>query len=63
MKDKMTEIAGLWERTSAGGNEYLGGKTSEEITIPKGAFVMVFENKSDNPKAPTFRVLYAMPRD
>lgn len=63
--DNLQEIAGLWERTSANGREYIGGRTSddEDITIPAGSFVMVFPNDSDNPRAPAFRLLYSPPRD
>ncbi len=63
--DSLQEIAGLWERTSAGGREYIGGRTSEEqdITIPAGSFVMVFPNDSDNPRAPGFRLLFSPPRE
>jgi len=63
--DSLQEIAGLWERTSANGREYIGGRTSddEDITIPAGSFVMVFPNDSDNPRAPAFRLLYSPPRD
>ncbi len=63
--DSLKEIAGLWERTSANGREYIGGRTSddEDITIPAGSFVMVFPNESENPRAPAFRVLFSPPRD
>ena len=63
--DGLQEIAGLWERTSANGREYIGGRSSDEedITIPAGSFVMVFPNDSDNPRAPSFRVLFSPPRD
>ncbi len=63
--DSLQEICGLWERTSANGREYIGGRTSddEDITIPAGSFVMVFPNESENPRAPAFRVLFSPPRD
>lgn len=63
--DGLIEVAGLWERTSANGREYIGGRTpdEEDITIPAGSFVMVFPNESDNPRAPAFRLLYSPPRD
>lgn len=62
--DGLTEIAGLWERTSANGGDYIGGNSPEdqEIVIPPNSFIMVFPNDSDNPRAPTFRVLFAPPR-
>ena len=61
----LQEIAGLWERTSAGGREYIGGRTpdDEDIVLPAGSLVMVFPNASDNPRAPAFRLLFAPPRD
>ena len=63
--DGMQEICGLWERTSANGREYIGGRTpdDEDITIPAGSFCMVFPNESDNPRAPAFRLLYSLPRE
>ena len=61
----LREIAGLWERTSAGGRAYIGGRTpdDEDIVLPAGSLVMVFPNTSDNPRAPGFRLLFAPPRD
>ncbi|MYD93283.1 MAG: hypothetical protein F4Y02_06255 [Chloroflexi bacterium] len=61
----LREIAGLWERTSAGGREYIGGRTpdDEDIVVPAGSLVMVFPNTSDNPRAPGFRLLFAPPGD
>ena len=61
----LREIAGLWERTSAGGREYIGGRTpdDEDIVVPAGSLVMVFPNASDNPRAPGFRLLFAPPGD
>ena len=63
--DGLQEIAGLWERTSANGREYIGGRTpdGEDIVLPGGSQVMVFPNASDNPRAPAFRLLFAPPRD
>lgn len=63
--DALQEIAGLWERTSAGGREYIGGRTPDDadILLPAGSQVMVFPNASDNPRAPAFRLLFAPPRD
>ena len=62
--DALQEIAGLWERTSAGGREYIGGRTpdGEDILIPAGSLVMVFPNASDNPRAPAFRLLFSPPQ-
>ena len=59
----LTDVGALWERTSANGNEYMGGNVEEEVTIPAGAFLMVFPNNSENPKAPAFRVVFAPPKD
>ena len=63
--DGLQEIAGLWERTSGGGREYIGGRTpdDEDIVLPAGSLVMVFPNASDNPRAPAFRLLFASPQD
>ena len=63
--DALQEIAGLWERTSAGGRAYIGGRTPDDgdIVLPAGSLVMVFPNASDNPRAPGFRLLFAPPRD
>ena len=63
--DTLQEIAGLWERTSAGGRQYIGGRTPDDadILLPAGSLVMVFPNASDNPRAPAFRLLFAPPRD
>ena len=63
--DALQEIAGLWERTSAGGNAYIGGRTPDDadIVLPAGSLVMVFPNASDNPRAPAFRLLFAPPQD
>ena len=63
--DALREIAGLWERTSAGGRAYIGGRTpdDEDIVVPAGSLVMVFPTASDNPRAPGFRLLFAPPRD
>lgn len=63
--DALQEIAGLWERTSANGREYIGGRTpdGEDIVLPAGSLVMVFPNTSDNPRAPAFRLLFAPPRN
>lgn len=63
-ENNLQEVAGLWERTSANGREYIGGRTSEDdgdITIPAGSFMMVFPNESDNPRAPAFRLVFAPP--
>lgn len=61
----LQEIAGLWERTSAGGRAYIGGRTpdDEDIVLPAGSLVMVFPNASDNPRAPGFRLLFAPPTE
>ena len=63
--DALQEIAGLWERTSANGREYIGGRTpdDEDIRLPAGSLLMVFPNASDNPRAPAFRLLFAPPQD
>jgi len=64
-KDGMNEVCGLWERTSANGREYIGGRLDEksgDVTIPAGSFVMVFPNDSDNPRAPAFRLLWSPPK-
>lgn len=61
----MQEVCGLWERTSANGREYIGGRSpdDEDITIPAGSFCMVFPNESDNPRAPAFRLLFSPPNE
>ena len=63
--DALQESAGLWERTSAGGREYIGGRTPDDadIVLPAGSLVMVFPNASDNSRAPAFRLLFAPPQD
>ncbi len=63
--DGLQEIAGLWERTSASGREYIGGRSpdDQDITIPAGSFLMVFPNDSENPRAPAFRLLFSVPRE
>ena len=63
--DGLNEIAGLWERTSANGHDYIGGNTpqDEEIVLPPNSYVMVFPNDSDNPRAPAFRLLFSPPKD
>ena len=63
--DALQEIAGLWERTSAGGRAYIGGRSPDDadIVLPAGSLVMVFPNASDNPRAPAFRLLFAPPQD
>ena len=63
--DGLKEIAGLWERASANGRAYIGGRTpdDEDLVLPAGSLVMVFPNDSDNPRAPAFRLLFAPPRD
>ena len=59
--DTLQEIAGLWERTSASGRAYIGGRTpdNEDIVLPAGSMVMVFPNESANPRAPAFQLLFA----
>ena len=47
------EIGSLWTRTSKAGNEFLSGHV--EINGKKVG-VMVFTNRSDNPKAPAYRI-------
>jgi hypothetical protein len=47
------ELGALWQRTGAKG-DYLTGTVN-------GVPVVCFRNKSDNPKAPAWRVLKAKP--
>ena len=49
------ELGALWERTSAKGR-YMTGEIN-------GVKVVVFPNKSDNEKAPQWRVLKSKPRE
>lgn len=48
------ELGALWERTSAKG-PYMTGEIN-------GVKVVCFPNKSDNPKAPAWRVLKSKPK-
>lgn len=49
------EIGALWTKTAKNGSEYLSGTVN-------GDPVVVFRNKSDNPKAPQWRVLKSLPK-
>ncbi len=49
------EIGVLWNKTSAKGSYFTG--------MINGENVVVFAIKSDNPKAPNWRVLKAQPRE
>ena len=49
------ELGSLWEKSSERGI-YMTGEIA-------GVKVVVFRNKSDNPKAPQWRVLKSQPRD
>lgn len=49
------EIDALWQRTSARGTEMLSGTVN-------GVEVICFRTKSDNPKAPAWRVLKSQPK-
>ena len=53
---KNDEIGALWQRTSAKGTEMLSGTIN-------GVEVICFRSKSDNPKAPAWRVLKSQPRE
>ena len=48
------ELGALWERTSAKG-DYMTGEIA-------GQSVVCFRNKSDNPKAPAWRVMKSKPK-
>jgi hypothetical protein len=52
---KPDELGALWVRTGAKG-EYMTGTIN-------GVDVVCFRNKSDNPKAPQWKVLKSKPRD
>lgn len=56
MPSKESEIGALWTRTSKTGVTYYTGTIN-------GEDVVVFANKSDNPKAPTLRVYKSEPRE
>ena len=49
------ELGALWEKSGANGT-YLTGEIA-------GQKVVCFRNKSDNPKAPAWRVLKSKPRE
>ena len=52
--DSLQEIAGLWERTSANGREYIGGRTSDDAVHSRdsGRFLRDgVSDDSDNPRA------------
>lgn len=49
------ELGALWEKSGAKGS-YLTGEIS-------GVKVVCFRNRSDNPKAPAWRVLKSKPKD
>lgn len=50
-----SEIGSLWSKSGAKG-EYLTGEIN-------GVKVVCFKNRSDNPKAPAWRVLKSKPRE
>jgi hypothetical protein len=50
-KDKFTEIGGLWRTKSGKG---LSGKI--KVAIPADTSIFIFDNKSDNPKAPIHKM-------
>jgi uncharacterized protein (DUF736 family) len=54
MNPPREEIGSLWARTTANGEDYLSGEVN-------GVRVVCFRNKSDNPKAPMWRVLKEKP--
>ena len=56
MPTKEDEIGALWERQTKTGRPYFTGQIN-------GVDVVIFENTSDNPKAPTFRVYKSKPRE
>lgn len=51
---KPDELGALWVRTGTKG-EYMSGKIN-------GVDVVCFRNRSDNPKAPTWKVLKSQPK-
>jgi hypothetical protein len=55
MPTKEDELGALWQRTSGGGVEYFSGKIGDQD-------VVIFKNKSDNPKAPSHIVYRSQPR-
>jgi hypothetical protein len=56
MPTKEDELGALWQRTSGGGVEYFSGKIGDQD-------VVIFKNKSDNPKAPSHIVYKSKPRE
>jgi uncharacterized protein (DUF736 family) len=56
MPDKESEIGALWFRTANSGVEYFSGKIGDQD-------VVIFKNKSDNPKAPSHIVYKSKPRE
>lgn len=56
MIDKDLEVGALWEQTSPRGVTYATGTIN-------GVKVVMFRSKSDNAKAPTYRIYKSVPRE
>ena len=56
-KDKFIEIGGLWATKSGKG---FSGKLKQDVDAEQQVFV--FENHSDNPKAPKYKMFVERPK-
>jgi hypothetical protein len=59
----MKELAGVWKTTGRSGATYYSGKVKEDITIPAGSYINVFQNKdaTDENRKPQLRILFNEP--
>lgn len=59
---KLNELSGLWERTSANGTVYASAQLKEDVTLPAGTWIQLWNNdKGDNERRPDFKLTYSLP--
>jgi len=55
---KYHRIGALWPPKTESSKVAFEGNVEEAVKIPKGAKLLLFYNKSDNPDAPTYRIVW-----
>lgn len=61
MPDKANEIGALWSREARNtGKSYMTGKISVD---GRDVDIVVFQNNSENPKAPQWRIYKSVPKE
>lgn len=59
---EMKEVCGVWRKEGRSGKFY-SGKVKEDIVIPAGSYVNIFQNKdaTEENRKPQLRVLFSEP--